>query len=38
MPFSTYLREHMGTATLSPPGPFVAGTPPGRSSAGVRRR
>jgi hypothetical protein len=26
MPFSTYLPEHMGTATLSPPGPFVAGT------------
>jgi hypothetical protein len=27
MPFSTYLPEHMGSATLSPPGPFVAGTP-----------
>jgi hypothetical protein len=26
MPFSTYLPEHMGSATLSPPGPFVAGT------------
>ncbi len=26
MPFSTYLPEHMGTATLSPAGPFVAGT------------
>ena len=26
MPFSTYLPEHMGTATLSPSGPFVAGT------------
>ena len=27
MPFSTYLPEHMGFATLSPSGPFVAGTP-----------
>jgi hypothetical protein len=27
MPFSTYLPEHMGSATLSPSGPFVAGTP-----------
>ena len=26
MPFSTYLPEHMGYATLSPPGPFVAGS------------
>jgi hypothetical protein len=26
MPFSTYLPEHMGSATLTPPGPFVAGT------------
>ncbi len=26
MPFSTYLPEHMGTATLSPAGPFIAGT------------
>src|SRR5262245_3725218 len=26
MPFSTYLPEHMGTATLNPAGPFVAGT------------
>ena len=26
MPFSTYLPEHMGSATLSPAGPFVAGT------------
>ena len=26
MPFSTYLPEHMGSATLSPSGPFVAGT------------
>src|SRR6266540_3873842 len=25
MPFSTYLPEHMGSAALSPPGPFVAG-------------
>src|SRR6266853_6575286 len=26
MPFSTYLPEHMGVATLTPPGPFVAGS------------
>jgi hypothetical protein len=26
MPFSTYLTEHMGSATLSPPGPFIAGS------------
>src|SRR5262245_53055498 len=26
MPLSTYLPEHMGSATLSPSGPFVAGT------------
>ena len=26
MPFSTYLPEHMGSATLTPSGPFVAGT------------
>jgi hypothetical protein len=26
MPFSTYLPEHMGSATLDPPGPFVAGS------------
>ena len=26
MPFSTYLPEHMGFATLTPAGPFVAGT------------
>ena len=26
MPFSTYLPEHMGSATLTPPGPFVAGS------------
>jgi hypothetical protein len=26
MPFSTYLPEHMGSATLTPQGPFVAGT------------
>jgi hypothetical protein len=26
MPFSTYLPEHMGAATLTPPGPLVAGT------------
>ena len=25
MPFSSYLPEHMGAITLSPPGPFVAG-------------
>jgi hypothetical protein len=25
MPFSTYLREHMGSITLSPAGPLVAG-------------
>jgi hypothetical protein len=25
MPFSTYLPEHMGSATLTPSGPFVAG-------------
>src|SRR5215470_9062938 len=25
MPYSTYLPEHMGTITLSPTGPFVAG-------------
>src|ERR1044071_5014226 len=25
MPYSTYLPEHMGTVTLSPVGPFVAG-------------
>ena len=25
MPYSTYLPEHMGTITLSPAGPFVAG-------------
>src|ERR1041384_4160448 len=26
MPYSTYLPEHMGTITLSPRGPFVAGS------------
>src|SRR6201986_5332174 len=26
MPLSTYLPEHMGSITLSPPGPFVAGS------------
>ena len=26
MPFSTYLPEHMGFATLEPSGPFVAGS------------
>ncbi len=26
MPFSTYLPEHMGSITLMPPGPFVAGS------------
>ena len=26
MPFSTYLAEHMGSITLSPPGPFEAGS------------
>jgi hypothetical protein len=26
MPHSTYLPEHMGSATLDPPGPFVAGS------------
>lgn len=26
MPFSAYLPEHMGSATLSPSGPFVAGS------------
>ena len=26
MPFSTYLPEEMGTAVLTPPGPFVAGS------------
>jgi hypothetical protein len=26
MPFSTYLPEHMGSARLTPPGPFVAGS------------
>jgi hypothetical protein len=26
MPYSTYLPEHMGAITLSPPGPFVAGS------------
>ena len=26
MPFSTYLPEHMGSAALSPAGPFVAGS------------
>src|SRR5499433_2784345 len=26
MPFSTYLPEHMGSATLTPSGPFVAGS------------
>jgi hypothetical protein len=26
MPFSTYLPEHMGSATLTPRGPFVAGS------------
>src|SRR5215467_8880735 len=26
IPYSTYLPEHMGTAVLSPPGPFVAGS------------
>ena len=26
MPYSTYLPEHMGTITLSPAGPFVAGS------------
>jgi uncharacterized protein DUF3604 len=26
MPFCTYLPEHMGVATLTPPGPFVAGS------------
>jgi hypothetical protein len=26
MPHSTYLPEHMGSATLDPPGPFIAGS------------
>jgi len=26
MPFSNYLPEHMGSAALAPPGPFVAGS------------
>ena len=26
MPYSTYLPEHMGSISLSPPGPFVAGS------------
>ena len=26
MPYSTYLPEHMGSAVLTPPGPFVAGS------------
>ena len=26
MPFSTYLPEHMGSISLNPPGPFVAGS------------
>jgi hypothetical protein len=26
MPFSSYLPEHMGAMTLSPSGPFVAGS------------
>jgi hypothetical protein len=26
MPFSTYLPEHIGSATLNPPGPFIAGS------------
>ena len=26
MPFSAYLPEHMGSISLSPPGPFVAGS------------
>jgi hypothetical protein len=26
MPYSTYLPDHMGSITLSPPGPFVAGS------------
>jgi hypothetical protein len=26
MPFSAYLPEHMGSVSLSPPGPFVAGS------------
>ena len=26
MPYTTYLPEHMGTVTLDPPGPFVAGS------------
>jgi hypothetical protein len=26
MPYSTYLPDHMGTAVLTPPGPFVAGS------------
>src|SRR5216683_4945268 len=26
MPFSTYLPAHMGAATISPPGPFIAGS------------
>src|SRR5262245_41804368 len=26
MPFSTYLPEHMGTVSLTPRGPFVAGS------------
>jgi hypothetical protein len=26
MPYSTYLPEHMGTAVLTPPGPFIAGS------------
>jgi hypothetical protein len=26
MPFSTYLPEHMGSAKLTPSGPFVAGS------------
>ena len=26
MPYSTYLTEHMGSAMLTPSGPFVAGS------------
>jgi len=26
MPYSTYLPEHMGSAKLTPAGPFVAGS------------
>jgi hypothetical protein len=26
MPHATYLPEHMGSAMLDPPGPFIAGS------------